>query len=340
MSKTAQGLIEFCRSKIGTPYVYGAKGEVCSREKIIALQKQYGKGCVWDSDLNKAGKVCVDCSGLISWYTGIIRGSSQYYATAVERIPISQINDSHIGWAVWLKGHIGVYIGGGKYIAADGSQYGVREAAMSCQNWTYALKLCDIDYGAGTQSDPAAAITPSGTATYNYTVGDYTIVVDGLRVRDGHSTSARVKALNELTASAQRQGGYVKGVTFTALEVWNGAGESWARTPSGWVCIQNASGVYCTKGGAATPSVSTYGYTVGNYQIIVDRMNVRTGAGKNYPTKALNQLTASAQRQGGYVRGVVFTAQEVVNNPGESWARTPSGWICLQNADGVYANRV
>lgn len=146
MEKTREGLVKFVKSKIGTPYVYGAKGEVCSKEKIESLQKMYGKQCVWDSDINKAGKVCVDCSGLISWYTGIIRGSYQYLETAKEKIPINQINNSHIGWAVWLKGHIGVYIGNGRYIAADGSAYGVREADMSNQKWVYALKLCDIDY--------------------------------------------------------------------------------------------------------------------------------------------------------------------------------------------------
>lgn len=30
MSKTAAGLIAFAKSKIGTPYVYGAKGAVMS----------------------------------------------------------------------------------------------------------------------------------------------------------------------------------------------------------------------------------------------------------------------------------------------------------------------
>lgn len=170
MSKTKMGLVEFCKSKIGTPYVYGAKGEVCSKEKIQALQNQYGKRYVWDSDLNKAGKVCVDCSGLISWYTGIIRSSYQYMDTAVDKIPVSEINNSHIGWAVWLKGHIGVYVGDGKYIAADGSGYGVREADMRNQKWVYALKLCDIDYDDGAKPTPAPSPAPSVNVNVKYRV--------------------------------------------------------------------------------------------------------------------------------------------------------------------------
>lgn len=106
MSKTAAGLIAFAKSKIGTPYVYGAKGTVMSLTKIQALRKVYGSNCVWKSDDKKAGKVCVDCSGLISWYTGIVRGSGQYRSTAVEVIPISKRSDAHIGWAVWMNGHI------------------------------------------------------------------------------------------------------------------------------------------------------------------------------------------------------------------------------------------
>lgn len=97
MSKTAAGLIAFAKSKIGTPYVYGAKGTVMSLAKIQALRKMYGSNCVWESDDKKAGRVCVDCSGLISWYTGIVRGSGQYKSTAVEVIPISKRSDAHIG---------------------------------------------------------------------------------------------------------------------------------------------------------------------------------------------------------------------------------------------------
>ena len=41
--------------------------------------------------------------------------------------------------------------------------------------------------------------------------------------------------------------GYVKNMEFTAIEVVDLEGESWAKTPSGWVCIYNENGVYCQK---------------------------------------------------------------------------------------------
>lgn len=179
MSKTAQGLIEFAKSKIGTAYVYGAKGTVLSLEQIRQLRRTYGSNCVWYSDDNKAGKVCVDCSGLISWYTGIVRGSGQYKNTAVEVVPISQRTNKHIGWAVWMKGHIGIYLGDNKYIAADGSAYGVRIANLSQNNFTHLLKLCDIDYGEGTKQPVTEKPQPSG-GHYNVPVNfTYAVRVEG-----------------------------------------------------------------------------------------------------------------------------------------------------------------
>lgn len=179
MSKTAQGLIEFAKSKIGTPYVYGAKGTVMSLEQIRELRRMYGSNCVWYSDDNKAGKVCVDCSGLISWYTGIVRGSGQYKSTAVEVIPISQRTNNHIGWAVWMNGHIGVYLGNDTYIAADGSAYGVRIAKLSQNKFTHLLKLCDIDYGDGIKQPEVQKPQASG-GHYNVPVNfTYAVRVEG-----------------------------------------------------------------------------------------------------------------------------------------------------------------
>lgn len=179
MSKTAQGLIEFAKSKIGTPYVYGAKGTVLTLEQIRELRRMYGSNCVWYSDDNKAGKVCVDCSGLISWYTGIVRGSGQYKETAEEVVPISQRTNNHIGWAVWMNGHIGVYLGNDTYIAADGSAYGVRIAKLTQNRFTQLLKLCDIDYGDGIKQTEVQKPQASG-GHYNVPVNfTYAVRVEG-----------------------------------------------------------------------------------------------------------------------------------------------------------------
>lgn len=142
---TNLGLIKFIKTKLGTPYVYGMKGTVLTLAKYNSLKAQYGN-LVWDSDRNKIGKVCCDCSGLISWYTGIIRGSTQYKELAKKVYPISTIKDAPIGAAVWKQGHIGVYIGNGEYIAEDGSAYGCRKNKLSNASFTHWFKIIDIQY--------------------------------------------------------------------------------------------------------------------------------------------------------------------------------------------------
>ena len=142
---TAAELVAFAKSKLGTPYVYGMKGAVMTLEKYNQLKSMYGD-LVWDSDRNKVGKVCCDCSGLISWATGIVRNSQGYHDTALEVQPISTISKAPIGAAVWQKGHIGIYIGNGEYIAEDGSAYGCRRNKLSNARFTHWLKLADIDY--------------------------------------------------------------------------------------------------------------------------------------------------------------------------------------------------
>lgn len=142
---TNLGLIKFVKTKLGTPYVYGMKGTVLTLAKYNSLKAQHGS-LVWDSDRKKIGKVCCDCSGLISWYTGIIRGSTQYKELAKKVYPISTIKDAPIGAAVWKQGHIGVYIGNGEYIAEDGSAYGCRKNKLSNASFTHWFKIIDIQY--------------------------------------------------------------------------------------------------------------------------------------------------------------------------------------------------
>lgn len=149
MEKTRNGLIEHCNSKIGTPYVFGAKGESMTQARIDQLARE-NPGTYTSAYKYKAAKYigqhCTDCSGLISWYTGRIRGSYNYYDTAVERVNIDHLDESMTGWALWKPGHIGVFIGNGWCIEAKGINYGTIKTKVSATAWQKVLKLCDIDY--------------------------------------------------------------------------------------------------------------------------------------------------------------------------------------------------
>jgi hypothetical protein len=144
---TGKELVSFCRSKIGTPYVYGMKGKVMTEQNYKFLKNTYGK-MVWLSDRDKIGKVCVDCSGLISWACGVTLGSGQWKARATKINPISTIEKAPIGALVWMQGHIGVYTGMRNghpyYVAADGSAYGVREVPLRCNKFTQWLLVEDV----------------------------------------------------------------------------------------------------------------------------------------------------------------------------------------------------
>lgn len=92
-------------------------------------------------------------------------------------------------------------------------------------------------------------------------------------------------------------------------------------------------------------------FAVGVDFTLTDCMNVRTGAGTNYPVKTVSQITVngrenavnrSASAQAVFKSGTEITALEVkaVYSPQrvDVWFRCPSGWICARQGDEVFVN--
>lgn len=146
---TKYDLVKHCESMLGTPYVFGAKGEIMTQARINSLAASY-PGTFTSTYICKAqkfiGRKCLDCSGLISDKTKLIRGSSQYKSTALECVPVSKITEKQYGWGLWTQGHIGVYVGNGYAIEARGIDYGTVKTVVKNRGFVYAIKLCDIDY--------------------------------------------------------------------------------------------------------------------------------------------------------------------------------------------------
>jgi hypothetical protein len=155
--KTGQGLADYAKGLLCTPYFYGAKVSdgVLTEKKMDLMHSMY-PDTVTTSYMQKArmqgqvGKINVDCSGLIAGYRGINKGSSQLYSTAARRMPISKIDDFAIGVVLWKKGHVGVYIGKENgvpmCIEAKGINYGTVKTKVSSQKWTYGLTFDDMSY--------------------------------------------------------------------------------------------------------------------------------------------------------------------------------------------------
>lgn len=88
-------------------------------------------------------------------------------------------------------------------------------------------------------------------------------------------------------------------------------------------------------------------YTTGEYITLVP-LNVRTGPGVNYRQKTVNELTnagkssvvnESKKAKAVYRQGIVFSALKVEKEGDNYWAKTPSGYVCLQFDNKIYCKK-
>lgn len=153
-----RSLSKFVTGKIGTPYVYGAKGAEgpFTQSKYEWLASNYPKVFTPGykkkiADKQLVGKVCTDCSGLISWYTNKNYGSAQLYSKAYARLPMEELENFAIGTVLYRQGHVGVFIGKnskGQYIVveAKGIDYGTIASIVNINKWSCGLTFDWIDY--------------------------------------------------------------------------------------------------------------------------------------------------------------------------------------------------
>jgi hypothetical protein len=151
MSKKLSGkeLSVFALSKLGVPYVYGAKGlyGTFTKSQLDGLARSY-PNMFTSSYIAKAnkfiGKVCTDCSGLISWFTGKNIGSAQMYSTATKRGLIKDVTKAPIGAVLWKTGHVGVKVDETYCVEAKGINFGTIKSKISDTKWTHWLLFEDI----------------------------------------------------------------------------------------------------------------------------------------------------------------------------------------------------
>ena len=213
MKLTGKKLAEFVVTKIGTPYVYGAKGAdgKLTMDRLNYLRKNY-PSVITSSYYLKAkryvGKVCCDCSGLISWYTKKVYGSSQLYSIATTKKTINKHNISEIpvGAVVWKPGHVGVYIGNGYVVEAMGIDYGTVKTKLVNRTFTHWLLFSFMEYDTKVSNKKNKNKCPYTKPKKEVSVGDtgesvkwvqwhlvkagYDIAIDGMY---GNNTFAAVK---------------------------------------------------------------------------------------------------------------------------------------------------
>ncbi len=89
-------------------------------------------------------------------------------------------------------------------------------------------------------------------------------------------------------------------------------------------------------------------YNLGNYKTLYN-MNVRENPSINSKIKKVKELTQDGKRNATstnpednavYKKGTIFTAKEIIKNNNYIWAKSPSGYICLEDSNTKYCEKV
>lgn len=147
----------------GWGYVWGTYGQVLTESMLDYKLQQYPDGVGKYEDFIRANWLngrATDCVGLIKGYGWLdpneltikygtngmpdITANTMYHNATVSG-PVSTIPDTP-GLAVWMDGHIGIYIGGGEVIEASGTKKGVVKTQLAGRGWTHWLEVPYISY--------------------------------------------------------------------------------------------------------------------------------------------------------------------------------------------------
>lgn len=150
--KTAKGLVEYCHAQLGKPYWYGCFGNIATKSLHSTKAKQYPY--YYDQSRYKVkyadqyGQRVHDCIGLIKGYlwsdtpTSVPKYNSAQDVSAngmlgkcTKHGKISTLPEV-AGVLLFMKGHVGVYIGGGYAIEAKGHDSGVVKTKVAGRGWT------------------------------------------------------------------------------------------------------------------------------------------------------------------------------------------------------------
>lgn len=159
-SKTNIGLVEYCRAQLGKPYWWGTFGQIATKALYEQKKRQFPKYYKDDDFEKQFGQRVHDCMGMIEGYmwsdtpeSNPVYNSNGFKDTNADALykmskRKGSINDipNVPGLAVFMPGHVGVYIGDGLVIEARGHKYGVVTTKLNERNWTKWAYIDAIEY--------------------------------------------------------------------------------------------------------------------------------------------------------------------------------------------------
>lgn len=164
--KTNSDLVNFAKSCLGRPYIFGTFGQKLTAALIDQKAKQYPR-YINATRAKKAkaqfiGQRSTDCIGLVKFFlwsespdADPVYNSAQDWSAddtfnrATEKGKIDSLPDLP-GVLVRYRGHVGVYIGNGEVIEARGFDYGIVKTALNSRAWTHWYKHPCICYESNT----------------------------------------------------------------------------------------------------------------------------------------------------------------------------------------------
>ena len=149
-SATFESVYNVMKAHLGSPYVWGGSGEFITDSSIASLKNKFpneaaqGKYDMIDRKFYNSGYRAFDCSGLMQW------GFAQV-GISIGRTTYNQVND---GYAVSKanaqpgdllitnsQGHVGMYIGDGKWIESPYSGAYIRISNVNWSNIGYVRRV-------------------------------------------------------------------------------------------------------------------------------------------------------------------------------------------------------
>lgn len=206
MIKTNRGLIEYAHAQLGRPYWYGTFGNTASKSLLEMKKGQYPahyQQARMEKYKSQLSERVHDCVGLIKGYLWsdtpdskpVYNSSQDVSANGMllkckERGRIYTLPEIP-GILVFMPGHVGIYIGGGRVIESRGFNYGVVETELKDRPWESWGKCPWIKY-------------PAASRYFAKCDKDETSIVDALKSIGENSTYAARKTI----ASANGIDGY------------------------------------------------------------------------------------------------------------------------------------